>query len=119
MVLSELFEDNDINMVSHLRRVAMDYLTPLVANNIKKVHLKDIIDCLSIDNTGVVLTRGLIMKVLDPNICKMVKKIDKDMVYVQFPVGEIAKNNQEDEEKAEKKIKKKVSNDAMKSVKKK
>ncbi len=116
MRLDELFGDK--GAIDHFRNVVLDYLTPLAAANIEKVDMSDLEEVMHLDDSGIIIDRTLMMKVLDPNELKMVKKIEGDTVYISFPVDEISAKTEEDEEKDKQNIKKKAGNEAMKAVKK-
>lgn len=122
MRLFELFqrdmsEDGD-GMIDHLRDLVLDYLTPLASHEVEYVDMKDIEELLQLDHSGLVIDRTLLMQVLDPDLCRMVKQIDGDKVYISFPVGEVADKAEEDKEKDKQKIKDKASSAAMDAVKK-
>ncbi len=104
-------------MVKHLRSLVLDYLTPLAAHKIEAVTMDDIREVLELDKSGLMIDRNLMMQVLDPDSCRMVKKIDGDTVYISFPVADKADETQEKIDQNINSVKKTAGAEAMKAVK--
>lgn len=116
MFLSELFENH--SMVTDLRIHVMDYLTPLAANKKEFITMKEVGVMLHELNVGVVIDRELIMKIVDPNICKLVNKIEGDNIYLSYPSSEISSKVEDDKERDIQKIKDTAAKMATKEIKK-
>lgn len=120
MYLFELFgEQDDGGMTELLRSQVMDYLTPLAAEEVEYIPIQDIADVLRNARTGLVIDRGLIMRLIEPNVCKLVKEIQGDKVYLALPVDDMAAKTEQDEEKDREKIAKTGEQMAKKEVMKK
>lgn len=116
MYLFELFSGEDGGMIDHLRSQVMDYLTPLAASEIEFIPIQDIADILRNARTGLVIDRGLIMRLIEPNECKLVKEIQGDKIYLQLPMDDMSAKREEDEEKDKMKVQKSAETAAKKAV---
>ncbi len=116
MKLSELFKP-DGPMIEQLRNQVMDHLTPLVARGVEFVTVQDIQDTLTDNRTGLFIDRPLIMQILDPNVVKIIKKIQGDRIYLTGgTVSPDTMKTKSDEEKDKDDIRQKASKQAKKSV---
>jgi hypothetical protein len=115
MYLFELFDD-DGGMTEELRFMVMDYLTPLAANDIEWIDISDIEKTLQDARTGMVIDRGFIMRLIDPQVCKLVNKVEGDKVYLSLPVDEIAAKSEQDEEKDREHVERMATQQAKKQV---
>jgi hypothetical protein len=118
MLLFELF-DEDGGMVDQLRGQVMDYLTPLAASGVEFTEMDDIAEVLRNARTGLIIDRGLIMRLIDPNVCKLVNKVEGEKVYLSLPVDEISAKTRDQEEMDKQKIEKTAVATAKKQVAKK
>ena len=87
MLLRELFEDPG-EMTKHLRQAALDYLTPLLSQNVPFVTIDQMIDALRHAQLGLVINRAMIMDILNPDQVQAVAKIEGDRIYLTQPDGE-------------------------------
>lgn len=113
MRLYELFDDS-LNIPHDIQEYLMDVLTPMVATHVPFVTVQQIIDKLRDMQTGVSIDRGLIMKVLDPDKIKIIKKIEGDRIYFNDPDAPISSANKD----TEKNNKKTLAKMAMSKIKK-
>jgi hypothetical protein len=121
MRLDELFndgpvEDNEDTAINHLRSQVMDYLTPLAVQKVESIPIQDIEDILKQARSGLIIDRGLIMQLLDPNDCKLVSKIEGDTVYITLPVADMSAKTDQDDERDKEKIANTASKVAMDQV---
>jgi hypothetical protein len=115
MLLFELF-DEDGGMTEQLRSQIMDYLTPLAGKKVAWIPIQDIEDTLNNFRTGLVINRSLIMRLIDPEVCKMVNKVEGDKVYLSLPVDEISAKTERDEEKDKEHVERMAVQQAKKQV---
>jgi hypothetical protein len=115
MYLFELFDDEG-SMTDLLRSQVMDYLTPLAANGVESVPIQNIADVLRNSRTGLVIDRGLIMRLLEPDVCKLVKEIQGDKVYLALPVDDMSAKREEDKEKDREQINRTAENKAKQEI---
>jgi hypothetical protein len=97
MFLRELFEPGV--MTYHLRQAALDYLTPFLSQNVPFVTIDQMIDALRHGQFGLVITRSMVMDLLDPEQVKAVSKIEGDHIYLNNPDEAAREVGQEDAEK--------------------
>lgn len=116
MRLDELFDDGEKTMVDQLRNQVMDYITPLAAKDVDFIPMQDVQDILRQARTGLVIDRGIVMRILEPNECKLVDRIEGDKIYLSLPVDEISARSQEDEEKEAENIQSKAMDVAKKAI---
>lgn len=116
MLLNELFSDDDGSMIDHLRSQVMDYLTPLAAKGVDFIPIQEIRDVLRQARSGLIVDRGLIMRIIEPNICKLVNRVEGNKVYLSLPVDEISARNEHDKEKEAEKIQNKAMDVAKKAL---
>jgi hypothetical protein len=115
MLLCELFDVD--NLPGDLRQTAMDFLTPMAAQKVPFVTMQQMADQLRHAQTGIVIDRGLLMDILDPNEVKIVKKIEGDRIYLTPPdPGRDAENSKDDAEKNQQKIAKSAVDTAKKDI---
>lgn len=118
MYLFELFGGDEGSMLDRLRIQVMDYLTPLAARHVEYIPIQHVADILVDARTGLIIDRGLIMQILDPNTCKLVNKIEGDKVYLTLPQEEISAKTRDDKERDREAIRKKAAAVAKKEIKK-
>lgn len=117
MLLLELFsDDSGGSMIKDLRQQVMDYLTRLAASKKEFITMQEVMDVLHTARTGLIIDRGLIMSILEPNECKLVKKIEGDKVFLSFPVDEISAKTDQDEEKDKRNVQQTASSMAKKAI---
>lgn len=121
MRLDELFndgpaDDNEDSVINHLRSQVMDYLTPLAVQKVESIPIQDIEDILKQARSGLIIDRGLIMQLIDPNDCKLVSKIEGDTVYLTLPVADMSAKTDQDDERDKEKIANTASKVAMDQV---
>lgn len=87
MLLCELFEDPG-EMTQHLRQAALDYLTPLLSQNVPFITIQQMIDALRHAQLGLVINRSMVMDILNPDEVQAVDKIEGDRIYLTQPDGE-------------------------------
>jgi hypothetical protein len=117
MLLRELFDGgSDAGTLDTLRATLMDYLTPLAASRVESVPIQNVAKVLRGARTGIIVDRGLIMKLCDPNECKLVKSIDGDTVALQYPTDEMSAHSAEDEAKNKEKVADKAVMQAQKEL---
>lgn len=75
-------------MEEKLRQEALDVITPYLAQGVPFVTVQQIIDAMNRRDSGMTITRGLLMKILDPNTVKAVDKIEGDRIVLAKPEGE-------------------------------
>ena len=117
MYLFELFEDEG-GITETLRAQIMDYLTPLAASEVEWIPIQSIADTLVGARTGLVIDRSLIMRLIDPEVCKLVNKVEGDKVYLSLPVDEISAKTEHDQEKDKEHVERTAVQQAKKQVQK-
>jgi hypothetical protein len=97
MLLFELFDDTAMQdndqpqadtsgkMFQRLRQAALDLITPSLGQNVPFVTMQQVVQGMSRQDTGIVMTPGLVMQLLDPEQVKAVKKIEGDRIYLARP----------------------------------
>jgi hypothetical protein len=83
MLLCELFEPD--SLTDQLRQAALDYLTPLLGENVPFVTVDQMIEALRHSNFGVVINQPLIMELLNPDEVEAVSKIEGDKIFLATP----------------------------------
>jgi len=83
MLLCELFDTDD--MTEQLRQAALDYLTPLLGENVPFVTVDQMIEALRNSNFGIVINQPMIMDILDPDQVEAVDKIEGDKIFLATP----------------------------------
>lgn len=83
MLLCELFDPDE--MTDQLRQAALDYLTPLLSQNVPFVTINQMIEALRNSQFGIVINRPVIMDILDPDKVEAVSKIEGDRIYLNRP----------------------------------
>lgn len=115
MYLFELFNDEG-GMTNVLRSQVTDYLTPLAAEKVEYIAIQQVADFLRDSKTGLVIDRGMIMDLLNPEKCKIVKEIQGDKVYLALPLDDMSAKTEENAEKDREKVASTASNTAKKAV---
>lgn len=83
MLLCELFNPDE--MTDQLRQAALDYLTPLLSQNVPFVTINQMIEALRNSQFGIVINRPVIMDILNPDEVDAVSKIEGDRIYLHRP----------------------------------
>jgi hypothetical protein len=100
MFLCELFDDSSTNeMTEQLRQAALDYLTPLLAANVPFITINQMLEAIRNRRLGVIITREILLDVLDPDQIEAVSKIEGDRIYLG---GEDSETHEVDAQDAEK-----------------
>jgi hypothetical protein len=97
MLLLELFEPDE--MSNQLRQAALDYLTPLLSQNVPFVTINQMIEALRNSQFGIVINRAMIMDILDPDQVEAVSKIEGDRIFLATPDAETREVDAEDQQK--------------------
>lgn len=84
MLLFELFDSNG-DMMQKLRQEALNFITPLIGQDIPFVTVQQVTDALKNDQFGITINRGLVMQILNPDEVKAVSKIEGDRIYMNEP----------------------------------
>lgn len=112
MLLFELFDDAPLQdndqpqadtngkMFQQLRQAALDLITPMLGQSVPFVTMQQVVQGMSRQDTGIVMTPGLVMQLLDPDQVKAVKKIEGDRIYLARP-GMPDDDRETDEKQAE------------------
>lgn len=114
MLLYELFDHTE--MTEQLRQAALDYLTPLLSQNVPFVTMNQIIEALRQNHFGVVINRAMIMELLDPDQNEAIGKIEGDRIYLQQPDAEVRDVDAEDAEKDQEQVTDIAQDQAKKSI---
>ena len=69
-------------MTEQLRQAALDYLTPLLAANVPFITINQMLEALRNNRLGVIITREILIDVLDPDQIEAVSKIEGDRIYL-------------------------------------
>lgn len=120
MFLRELFDSNgshENETLEVLRSQLMDYLIPLAAGREEFVPIQNIAHVLRQARTGLVVDRGLVMKLCDPDANKLVKSVEGDKVYLQYPTDEMSAHSQDDVEKNKEQVQQTAADVAQSEVK--
>src|SRR4051812_44695612 len=75
-------------MTSQLQQAALDYLTPLLAQNVPFVTIDQMVEALRSREFGIIISRPLIMDLLNPEQIEAVSKIEGDRIYLQSADGD-------------------------------
>ncbi len=97
MLLNELFEPGE--MTDQLRQAALDYLTPLLGQNVPFITIDQMIEALRHGQFGLVINRAMIMDLLDPDQVEAVDKIEGDRIFLASPDAKARELDVDDEEK--------------------
>lgn len=116
MLLCELFSSGG-DMMERLRQNVLDFITPLLGQDLPFVTIQQIIDKMRHLDTGITVDRSLIMKILDPNQIQSIDKIEGDKVYFKNSEGAPRETSDEDKEKDKEEIKDKAQKQAKKKLK--
>lgn len=116
MHLFELFDDP--NSLTHsLRQAALDMLTPMAAHKVPFVTVQQVGEELARQHSGLVINRGLIIDILNPDEVKIIKKIEGDRIYLSIPAEDEHRSTKDDAEKQKEKVSKTAASQAMKDLK--
>lgn len=86
MRLFELFNDeHEMTIQQQLTQTALDFITPLLANNVPFITVQSVIDALRQSRPGILVDRSFVFDLLDPDTVKAVSKIEGDRIYLQSP----------------------------------
>lgn len=118
MYLFELFGGDENSLLDRLRVQVMDFLTPLAAKKVEYIPIQHVADILADARSGLIIDRGLIMQIIDPETCKLVNKVEGDKVYLSLPVDEMSAKTAEDEQKEKDEIAQKAAKVAKKEIEK-
>jgi hypothetical protein len=91
MLLCELFDSGN-KMEERLRQAALEVITPYLAQGLPFVTMQQMITALR-PHSGIDITRGLLMKILDPNKTKAVDKIEGDHIVLARTMLRLHKSN--------------------------
>lgn len=83
MLLCELFDPGE--MTEQLRQAALDYLTPFLSQKVPFITVDQMIDALHHSQFGLVINRGMIMDLLNPQQVEAVDKIEGDRIFLKNP----------------------------------
>lgn len=120
MLLRELFDaDNghENETLEVLRSQLMDYLIPLAASEEEFVPIQKVALVLRQARTGLVVDRGLVMKLCNPDENKLVKSVEGDKVFLMYPTDDMSAHSQEDEEKNKERVQQVAADVAQGEVK--
>lgn len=120
MFLRELFDSDsghENETLEVMRSQLMDYLIPLAASREEFVPIQQVALVLKQARTGLVVDRGLIMKLCDPNENKLVKSVEGDKVYLQYPTDEVSAHSEDDVEKNKEHVQQQAGQVAQQEVK--
>ncbi len=115
MLLFELFDSNG-EMMEQLRQAALDFITPLLGQDLPFVTVQQVIDALRNDKMGISITRGLVMQILNPDQVKAVDKIEGDRIYLSNPENPPSETSQDDKEKEAEQVTDMAQDQAKKQV---
>ena len=91
MRLWEILEDK--SLIQQLRDDVTDLLLPLAAHGVPFITVQAIEERLRDINSGVVIDRSLVMQVIDPDVVKLITRIEGDKVYFKVPLIQHFKSN--------------------------
>jgi hypothetical protein len=114
MFLFELFDADE--MTDQLQQAALDYLTPLLSQNVPFVTVNQMIEALRNSQFGIVINRPVIMDLLDPDKVEAVAKIEGDRIYLKKP-DEVDREVDDDEaEQDQEQVSLKAQDQAQKNI---
>lgn len=116
MILREFFDDRDGEVIKNLRSQVTDELLRLVTNGVEEIEMAEVASLLRQARTGMIIDRGLIMRVLDPNECKAVKSIEGNKILLSFPADELQAKAEDDKQRDAEAIQKRAMDVAKKSI---
>ena len=87
MLLCEIFSTGG-EMKDQLRQAALDIITPFVGQDLPFITVQQVMDALRRRDLGIMIDRGLILDVLNPDEVKAVDKIQGDHIILAKPDGE-------------------------------
>lgn len=116
MRLFELFDDYS-SVLSQMRSTVMDILTPVAANGVESVSLSALMKKLEEVDAGIVLDRDLALKILNPDIIRLITKVEGDRVYLDQPSKISSSSNERETIKKVKRVKKMATKAAKKRIK--
>lgn len=116
MLLCELFSSGG-DMMERLRQNVLDFITPLLGQDLPFVTIQQIIDKMRHLDTGITVDRALIMEILNPDEIDSIDKIEGDRVYFKRPEAAPRETSEEDKEKDKELVKSKAQKQAKKKLK--
>lgn len=87
MLLCEIFSTGG-EMKDRLRQAALDIITPFIGQDLPFITIPQVIDALRSRDLGIMVDRGLLLDVLNPEEVKAVDKIQGDHIILAKPDGE-------------------------------
>ena len=72
-------------MTEQLRQAALDYLTPLLSENVPFITINQMIEALRHNDFGIVVNKPMIMELLDPDEVEAISKIEGDRIFLATP----------------------------------
>jgi len=114
MLLFELF--NPGAMTEQLRQAALDYLTPFLGQNVPFVTIDQLIDALRHDEFGIIISRPMVMDLLNPDEVEAVDKIEGDRIYLANPETSAQALDADDEQKNQEHVTDMASDQAKKTL---
>jgi len=90
-------------MKDRLRQAALDIITPFVGQDLPFVTVQQVIDGLRRRDMGIMIDRGLLLDVLNPEEVKAVDKIQGDHIILAKPENEDTpgEDDQADQQKSD------------------
>ena len=116
MFLFELFDTEGGSMINDLRQRVMDYLTPLAAKEVEQVPMDHLKHLLSDQRSGLIVDRGLIMRLIEPDTNKLVAKVEGDTIFLQYPFDQQSAKTADQEERDKANMTKKAATQAKKDL---
>lgn len=116
MLIYELFDDSGGDMMNQLRQEALDFITPLLGQDIPFVTVQQVIDALRSDKFGIVINRSLVMQILNPDQIKAVSKIEGDRIYLAYPENPSHEVDADDREKEQEQVGDMAQKQAAKNI---
>ena len=105
-------------MEERLRQSALEVITRYLAQGLPFVTMQQVIDAMRRNRSGMDITRGLLMKILDPNKVKAVDKIEGDHIVLAKPdEGDETKDDAQAEAEQQEQSKDQVDDMAQKVAK--
>ena len=72
-------------MTEQLRQAALDYLTPLLSENVPFITINQMIEALRHNDFGIVVNKPMVMELLDPDEVEAISKIEGDRIFLTTP----------------------------------
>ncbi len=116
MFLVELFDSGN-DMMNKLRQEALEFITPMLGQDVPFVTVNQVIDALSNGKLGIAINRALVMKILDPDELQAVNKIEGDRIYLNEPDSPQNARSENDKEKEAEHVSDVAKKQAAKNIK--